>query len=79
MNGSKKMCYRASLCLLILICSTSSLLAEEQNNDALPTIEFLEFLGEWESDDGAWIDPSDLENEEIGKLIETTIETDNEN
>ena len=79
MNGSKKMFYRASRCLLILIFSTSSLFAEEQNNDAKPTVEFLEFLGEWESDDGAWIDPADLENEEIGKLIETTIETNNEN
>lgn len=78
MNGSKKMFYRVSLCLWLLICSTSSLLAEEQSHEEIPTIEFLEFLGEWETDDDDWIDPADLENDEIGKLIETTIEMDND-
>lgn len=27
----------------------------------IPTIEFLEFLGEWETEDGRWIDPEELE------------------
>lgn len=79
MNGSKMMFYRASTCLWILICSTSSSFAEEQNNsDSSPTMEFLEFLGEWETDEGDWIDPEDLGNDDIGKLIEVIIETDNE-
>ncbi len=79
MNGSKMMFYRASTCLWILICSTSSSFAEEQNNsDSLPTMEFLEYLGEWETDEGDWINLEDLDNEDIGKLIEATIETDNE-
>ena len=27
-----------------------------------PTLDFLEFLGEWETKDGEWIAPDDLEN-----------------
>ncbi len=47
----------------------------------MPSMDFLEFLGEWETEQGEWIDPIELEDEEVGKLIETTIEvnTDNEN
>lgn len=59
-----------------------SLLAEEQlNNEQMPSMDFIEFLGEWETEQGEWIDPVDLENEETGQLIETTSETkiDNEN
>ena len=26
-----------------------------------PSLEFLEFLGDWETDDGEWIDPEELE------------------
>ena len=32
---------------------TRSRLAAE---DALPSMDFLEFLGEWEDEDGAWVD-----------------------
>ncbi len=78
MNGSKMMFYRASICLWILIFSTPSSFANEQNNsDSYPSMEFLEYLGEWETDEDDWIDPDDLDNDDIGKLIETIIETDN--
>jgi hypothetical protein len=26
-----------------------------------PSLEFLEFLGDWETDDGEWIDPEELD------------------
>jgi hypothetical protein len=76
MNGSKKMFYKVSLCFICLLGSTSLIFAEEQN-DNMPSIEFLEFLGEWETDEGDWVDPATLESEEIGELIKT-IEADNE-
>lgn len=79
MNGSKMMFYRASTCLCILIYSTSPSFSEEKNNsDSLPSMEFLEFLGEWETDEGEWVDPEYLDNEAIGKLIEVMKETNNE-
>lgn len=27
----------------------------------MPSLELLEFLGDWETDDGEWIDPEELE------------------
>ena len=78
MNGSKKMSYRASVSLIFMLYSMTSLFAEEQkNNEAMPSIEFLEFLGEWETEDDEWIDPLEFESEEFGKLIETTTENEN--
>ncbi|GJM17713.1 MAG: hypothetical protein DHS20C13_30400 [Thermodesulfobacteriota bacterium] len=80
MNGSKMMFYKVKLCLWVLIFSTPPSFAEELNNsDNFPAIDFLEFLGEWSTDEGDWIDPENLENEDIGKLIEATIEINNEN
>ncbi len=75
---------KTGACFLLFICSMASIFAEEQmNSEEMPSIAFLEFLGEWETDDGEWIDPVELENEEIGQLIETTtsseVKTDNEN
>ena len=32
-----------------------------QENMETPSLEFLEFLGDWETDDGEWIDPEELE------------------
>lgn len=86
MNGSKKMDCRVSVCFLLL-CSISSLYAEVltdgEQQVSIPSIDFLEFLGEWETEQGEWIDPEVLENDEIEKLIEETNEikanTDNEN
>ena len=33
----------------------------ENNNKDRPGIGFLEFLGEWETDSGEWIDPNQLQ------------------
>jgi hypothetical protein len=80
MNGLKKMVCRVNACILFFLCSITSLFAEEQmDSETTPSIAFLEFLGEWETEQGEWIDPLDLEDEELGKLIETTIEVNNEN
>ena len=35
-----------------------------------PSMEFLEFLGEWETEDGEWIDPQILESMEAETLAE---------
>ncbi len=33
----------------------------EETGREIPTLEFLEFLGEWETEDGRWIDPEELD------------------
>jgi hypothetical protein len=32
-----------------------------QKDTENPSLELLEFLGDWETDDGEWIDPEELE------------------
>ena len=34
---------------------------EESEESEMPSLELLEFLGDWETDDGEWIDPEELE------------------
>jgi hypothetical protein len=40
-----------------------------------PSIEFLEFLGEWETDEGEWIAPEELADDEFAQLLEAAFET----
>ena len=74
MNGWKKMACRVSTCILLLFL-ISPLYAEELTSDeqqaTMPSIEFLEFLGEWETEQGEWMDLEILEDNEIGKILET--------
>lgn len=46
---------------------------EESENTEMPSREFLEFLGDWETDDGEWIDPEELE-----QIVLTDQEQENE-
>lgn len=46
--------------------------AENENAEQLPDLEFLEFLGQFETDSGQWIDPGSLLTEEFGGLIDAT-------
>ena len=80
MSGWKKMACRVSVCVLLLF-SISSLYAEELTNDeqqaTIPSMDFLEFLGEWETEQGEWLDLEILEDNEIEKNLETNIDNEN--
>ncbi|MBT5471342.1 MAG: hypothetical protein HOK41_12125 [Nitrospina sp.] len=58
----------AALFFLTCIPQASALEPEEdlkaktEQEQESPTLEFLEFLGEWETEEGDWIAPEDLEN-----------------
>ena len=66
---------QVSLLLMLMLCLNTSLLAEEQTTkQELPSTDFLEFLGEWETEEGEWVDPVALEDDEVGELIETVNE-----
>lgn len=41
-------------------------------------LAFIEFLGQWEADDGEWIAPSDLSDEIFVELIETMATVESE-
>ncbi|MBL4820981.1 MAG: hypothetical protein JKY98_08355 [Gammaproteobacteria bacterium] len=45
----------------------------------LPNIEFLEFLGSFETDAGEWVNPDDLLSTEFGLLLDTAHEEEDTN
>ena len=42
---------------------------EEPESGALPTLELLEFLGEFETDSGDWVSPGELMTPEFEQLL----------
>ena len=32
-----------------------------ENDEDIPSLELLEFLGEWETENGEWIDPAEMD------------------
>ncbi|MBL1141699.1 MAG: hypothetical protein HND53_06670 [Proteobacteria bacterium] len=71
------MIYKANVLFFLLLCPVSSLLAEQQTNESLPSLDFLEFIGEWETEEGEWLDPILLENEGLEEMM-TDTKTENE-
>jgi hypothetical protein len=74
-----------ALVLGALLCASSGILAETDTEDEeLPDLEFLEFLGIWDEDDYEWLLPEEEEladnderNDPVPKGKEST-ETDDE-
>lgn len=66
-NGS----ISASLLSLVAlaICSHSQAAESNEPDEAQPDLEFLEFLGQFETDEGEWIPPSSLMSEEFESLL----------
>lgn len=53
---------------------SSSDVGSENNTGSsaeLPDLEFLEFLGSWETDSGEWVDPTLFLEEEMQELLES--------
>jgi len=44
----------------------------EPASDDIPGLEMLEFLADWETGDGQWIDPAILQQQELKELKEPT-------
>ena len=64
------MCDRAAigcrLCGVIALTLSSALSVAADVDDALPSLEFLEYLGEWQDETGELIDPLRLgENDDL--------------
>lgn len=57
--------YKAPIALLAMLISSDVILAQESGE--VPEDDFLEFLGEWESTDGSWVDPLEFAEYEIAE------------
>ena len=51
--------------------------AEEEGDEGVPSVELLLFLGEWETDNGEWIDPGEFEDDSFEQLIDP-VKNDND-
>lgn len=64
-------CYFIGMFLILTISVSTGQAQQPESGDKIkrqhkkeqevPTLEFLEFLGEWETEDGRWVDPEALE------------------
>lgn len=50
--------------IMISVTGARPAFAEQENID-IPGLEMLEFLADWETADGKWIDPAILQQEEL--------------
>ena len=62
--------YRLSLMLTVMTLFSTALYSEDHESADVPSIDFLEFLGEWETSDGEWVDPNELNDEVYAELAE---------
>lgn len=70
--GFQSNCKIGLLSLLIFGSISAANVAEEETEDEVevPSLEFLEFLGSFETDEGEWIDPESLMSEEFTELLQ---------
>lgn len=55
---------------VVMVAISIPLPAEEPEKEASPSFELLEFLAEWETDDGQWIDPAMLEDKALDPVLD---------
>lgn len=70
--GFQTNCKFRLLSLLLFVSFSAANAAEEEieNEIEVPSLEFLEFLGSFETDEGEWIDPESLMSEEFTDLLQ---------
>ena len=49
--------------VMVLLGSKPTVGAEQQAREEQPSLELLEFLGEWQTKDGVWFDPTEKEQQ----------------
>ena len=81
--GWKMSIIKVNYGMLLLLCMSFSSYAEEQkqNNGTKPSMELLEFLGEWQTQDGQWFDPMQFDadaNANANTNTNTNVSTDHE-
>ena len=68
--------------VLLFACVTGALsnthAAENEQIEDVPDLEFLEFLGQFETDAGEWIDPDSLLTEGFTELLDASIEANSD-
>lgn len=74
-------CLRSTMLVLVCLLSSSFVYAEEdshKNTEEDIDLALLEFLGDWETDDGDWIAPEELEDSAYDIAQHKTVVTNDE-
>lgn len=58
------------LVILTWLVSMGALAKEDKTDDGTPAMELLLFLGQWETDNGEWVDPGDFEDDSFEQLVD---------
>ena len=77
-SGSRIMNYLRNYVFLLMAIVTPVIDAEEQEQEVELSVELLEFLGEWETGTGEWIDPVELEDDYYAVLNQDSNELPDE-
>lgn len=64
--------WRSLLLAYLAGAFSNAVAAENAQNEATPDLGFLEFLGQFETDAGEWIDPDSLLTEEFTELLDAS-------
>ena len=79
MNGLNFMSYLLRIWIIFIVLIPLTSLAQTAEDEEELTIEFLEFLSEWETQLGDWVGPEDFEDDSFDQLYEDdTDENDSE-
>ena len=59
-----------ALVMLTWLVSMGAGAKEEDTDDGTPAMELLLFLGQWETDNGEWVDPADFEDDSFEQVVD---------
>ena len=77
MNGLNSMSYLLKVLVIVMVLFTTSGLADTEEKNNTLTLEFLEFLADWETDQGEWAGPDSFVDDSFDQLYEVQVQ-DNE-
>lgn len=55
---------------VVMVAFSIPLPAKEPESEPSPSLELLEFLAEWETADGEWIDPAMLQDKALDPVLD---------
>ena len=66
--------YPLRLVIVLTMLSVQQSQLQARQEEEVPSLELLEFLGEWETENGEWFDPDEFNDEDFGNLLILTEE-----
>jgi hypothetical protein len=78
MNGLSNMSYLLNIIFILMILFIETVYSESHLENETISLEFLEFLADWETNQGDWVGPEKFEDDSFDQLYEVEEENVNE-